>query len=86
MKKEIYTRVQEETTYILATKKTIRQVATDFQISKSTVHKDLKERLKQINIQKYQEVEKLLTYHKEIRHLRGGESTKRKFLKKELEI
>ena len=58
---------------------TIREVATYFNVSKSTVHKDLHERLKKIDKIKYLEVDKILKYHLNIRHIRGGESTKKKY-------
>jgi len=74
-------RVLQETDYILETKKTIREIAKIFHVSKSTVHKDLNERLKKIDKVKYKEVKKILEYHINIRHIRGGESTKNKYLK-----
>ncbi|MBD9085661.1 stage III sporulation protein D [bacterium] len=74
-------RVLKEADYILKTKDTIRQLANIFCISKSTVHKDLKERLKHIDYEKYIEVKKIMEYHIMIRHIRGGESTKNKYLK-----
>ena len=48
-------------------------------MSKSTVHKDLHERLKEINSKLYKEVKKIMLNHIEIRHIKGGESTKRKY-------
>ncbi len=48
---------------------------------KSTVHKDLQERLPLINKSMYNEVDRILKHHIKIRHLRGGESTKKKYLK-----
>ena len=74
-------RVLKEADYILKTGYTIREVANEFKISKSTVHKDLHERLFYIDKAKYKEVDKLLKYHLNIRHIRGGESTKKKYLK-----
>ena len=74
-------RVLKEADYILKTKDKIRQLANIFCISKSTVHKDLKERLKHIDYEKYIEVKKIMEYHIMIRHIRGGESTKNKYLK-----
>lgn len=72
-------RVLKEADYILKTGYTIREVATHFNVSKSTVHKDLHERLKKIDKIKYLEVDKILKYHLNIRHIRGGESTKKKY-------
>ena len=73
-------RVLKETDYILETKKTIREIAKIFRVSKSTVHKDLNERLKKIDKLKYKDVKKILEYHINIRHIRGGESTRKKYL------
>ncbi|PKR77762.1 sporulation transcriptional regulator SpoIIID [Halalkalibacillus sediminis] len=68
--------------YLLETKKTVRVIAKEFGVSKSTVHKDLTERLPTINPMLFKEVKKVLEYHKSIRHIRGGEATKRKYLEK----
>ena len=72
-------RVIKEADYILKTGYTIREVASYFNISKSTVHKDLHERLFNIDKIKYNKVDKLLKYHLNIRHIRGGESTRKKY-------
>ena len=77
-------RVLKEANYIIKTGYTIREVAKEFKVSKSTVHKDLSERLKKINKEKYNEVENILKYHLNIRHIRGGESTKKKYLNLEI--
>ncbi|WP_096203078.1 sporulation transcriptional regulator SpoIIID [Bacillus sp. FJAT-45350] len=65
--------------YIVETKKTVRTIAKEFGVSKSTVHKDLTERLPEINQELANEVKGILEYHKSIRHLRGGEATKVKY-------
>ncbi|QKS72743.1 sporulation transcriptional regulator SpoIIID [Paenalkalicoccus suaedae] len=65
--------------YIVATKKTVRTIAKEFGVSKSTVHKDLTERLPEVHPELYNEVKSILDYHKAIRHLRGGEATKVKY-------
>jgi putative DeoR family transcriptional regulator (stage III sporulation protein D) len=80
MNKNIVNRILEETDYIIKTEKTIREIANVFNISKSTVHKDLHERLKLIDKTKYLKVNKILKYHIDIRHIRGGVSTKKKYL------
>lgn len=80
MLKSISYRVLEEADYIIETKKTIRELAKIFKVSKSTVHKDLHERLLRIDKNKFNIVDKILKYHTEIRHIRGGESTKQKYL------
>ncbi|UOQ45366.1 sporulation transcriptional regulator SpoIIID [Halobacillus salinarum] len=65
--------------HIIETKKTVRVIAKEFGVSKSTVHKDLTERLPEINPELAKQVKKILDYHKEIRHLRGGEATRLKY-------
>jgi len=79
MSSAIKTRVIEEAKYMIESKKTLRQIATIFNVSKSTVHKDLHERLLEIDLDLYKEIESILNYHIEIRHIRGGESTKKKY-------
>lgn len=73
-------RVLEEANYIIQTGKTVREIASLFKVSKSTVHKDLHERLLKIDKEKYKNVEDILKYHIDIRHIRGGESTRKKYL------
>jgi len=82
MRNEIVKRVLNEATYILETKKTIREIAKENKISKSTVHKDLHERLKIIDNKLFNKVNKILQEHIDIRHIRGGESTRQKYLKR----
>lgn len=82
MDKNIITRVKQEAEYIIKTKKTIREIASIFNVSKSTVHKDLQERLKLISIQTEKDVKKILNNHLNTRHLKGGEKTKEKYAKK----
>lgn len=73
-------RVLEITTYILETKSTVRQVAKVFGVSKSTVHKDITERLPDINPFYARQIKKILEENKSQRHLRGGEATRKKYL------
>lgn len=80
MQDYIEQRVIEVSKYILATKATVRQVARFFGVSKSTVHKDVTERLPRINQNLARQVKKVLEYNKAVRHLRGGEATRQKFL------
>lgn len=68
--------------HIIDTKDTIRETAKKFNISKSTVHKDLQERLSQIDIIKYNQIKEIMDEHIENRHIKGGESTRQLFLKK----
>lgn len=79
MKKEIIKRVEEVSDYILETKKTIRETAKKYKISKSTVHKDIRERLREIDIDKYNQIKIILKKHIETRHILGGASTKLKY-------
>ena len=72
-------RVLDEAVYMIDTKKTIREIAKVFNVSKSTVHIDLNRRLKHINSNIYNDVKKILNYHLEVRHIRGGESTRKKY-------
>lgn len=64
---------------IVETRNTVRTIAKEFGVSKSTVHKDLTERLPEINPELAIQVKKILEYHKSIRHLRGGEATRTKY-------
>ncbi len=82
MEKRIIDRVVKEGKYIIDTGKTVREMAAIFGISKSTIHKDLRDRLFEIDLNMYNEVSNILQYHTDIRHIRGGESTRRKFLEK----
>ncbi len=67
--------------YMVEHQVTVRRAAQIFHISKSTVHKDITEKLKHINPALHEEVGKLLATNKSERHLRGGEATRQKFLK-----
>jgi len=84
MKKEIISRVEEISDYILETKDTIRETAKKYKISKSTVHKDIKEKLKEIDLKKYNQIILILKDHIETRHILGGQSTKLKYEKLKL--
>lgn len=81
MKSDILKRVLDETFHIINTEDTIRDIAKIYKVSKSTVHKDLNERLFDLDSDLYQRVSTILKYHIDIRHLRGGESTRKKYLK-----
>ena len=65
--------------YIIDSKDTVRGAAKKFGISKSTVHKDVSERLKKINPSLAHEVRKVLDENKAERHIRGGMATKLKY-------
>ena len=65
--------------YIIDSKDTVRGAAKKFGISKSTVHKDVSERLKKINPMLAKEVREILDENKAERHIRGGMATKLKY-------
>ena len=66
--------------YIIDSKDTVRGAARKFGISKSTVHKDITERLKKINPSLAIEAKKVLDENKAERHIRGGEATRQKYM------
>lgn len=68
--------------YIIDTKDTVRGAASKFGISKSTVHKDVTERLIKINPALAMETRKILEENKAERHIRGGEATRLKYAEK----
>ena len=80
-KKSIEERATELAQYIIDTKDTVRGTAKKFGISKSTVHKDVSERLLKINPILALEVRKILDENKAERHIRGGMATKLKYMK-----
>ena len=65
--------------YMIETGVTVRSAASHFGLSKSTVHKDLSQRLKQYNYALYLQVRQVLDLNKQERHIRGGMATKRKY-------
>lgn len=65
--------------YIIETGATVRAAARHFGISKSTVHKDLSQRLPQCNRNLYEQVRQVLDLNKQQRHIRGGLATRRKY-------
>jgi len=72
-------RVLEISNYIIDTRATVRQVAKIFGVSKSTVHKDITERLPLVNRSLAQDIKNILEHNKSERHLRGGEATRLKY-------
>ena len=72
-------RACELAVYIIETGATVRAAAQHFGISKSTVHKDLTQRLNQYNHVLYQQVREILATNKAQRHIRGGMATRRKY-------
>ncbi len=79
MKDYIEERVVEIAKYIIKTNATVREAAKVFGVSKSTVHKDVTERLESINPLIYEEVKKVLLKNKAERHIRGGRATHMKY-------
>ena len=79
MKEEMEKRASELALYMIDTGATVRAAAQKFGISKSTVHKDLTQRLRQCNNALYTQVRVVLDRNKEQRHIRGGLATRRKY-------
>lgn len=79
MKEHIEERTVELAKYIIENKCTVRQAAKKFGISKSTVHKDITERLFQINPSLANSAKEIMLDHKQTRHIRGGMATKLKY-------
>ncbi len=79
MKEEMEKRACDLALYMIDTGATVRAAAKKFGISKSTVHKDLTQRLRQYNNALYTQVRVVLDRNKEQRHIRGGLATRRKY-------
>lgn len=80
MKSYIEERAVDIANYIIEKNATVRQTAREFRVSKSTVHKDVTERLLQVNPTLAASVRKVLNINKQERHIRGGMATKEKYL------
>ena len=80
MKEYIEERAIDIANYIIENNATVRQTAGEFGISKSTVHKDVTERLEQINPSLAAQARKVLDVNKSERHIRGGMATREKYL------
>lgn len=76
-------RVIKEGKYVIETNATVRAAAKHFCISKSSVHKDVTERLKSIDNDLYERVREVLDKNLSERHIRGGEATKKKYKSKD---
>lgn len=81
MESTIEDRVRQLAVYIIETGATVRTAARHFGISKSTVHKDLSQRLPQCNKHLYAQVRNVLDENKAQRHIRGGIATRKKYQK-----
>ena len=79
LKDYIEERALEIANYIIESKATVREAAKVFKVSKSTVHKDVSERLPKINPTISDEVKKVLDQNKAERHIRGGRATRIKY-------
>ena len=79
MRKDIDQRACDLAVYLLEHRSTVRGAAKHFGISKSTVHKDLTQRLPRVNRDLFLQTQELLARNKAERHLRGGAATKRKY-------
>lgn len=80
-------RILEEAEYMITTGATVRDAAEIFNISKTTLHKDITKRLEKIDFVLYKEVQEILKYNLSERHLRGGRATKMKYEgKKKLKV
>lgn len=86
MKYDIESRTVDLTNYIIENKTTVRDAARKFGISKSTVHKDLTERLPRINRRLYEAAREILDENRQERHIRGGLATREKYLKQKKAI
>ena len=85
MTDSVEARAQTLGSYIAEERATVRQAARRFGISKSTVHKDVTERLKSGNPALYAQVREILDINKSERHLRGGMATREKYRKLKVE-
>lgn len=79
MKDDLKERTLQIARYIAEQRATVRSAAAVFGLSKSTVHKDMEERLKHIDTNLFEQVCEVLRHNKAVRHLRGGEATRRKY-------
>lgn len=85
MKDYIAQRAAELAHYIVDNNATVRKAAGVYNVSKSTVHKDVHERLRSVNPALFREAGEVLERNKAQRHLRGGMATKEKYLKRRIE-
>ena len=79
MKEDLNKRACELAVYMIETGATVRSAARHFGISKSTVHKDLTQRLEEYNQPLFLQVRSILDLNKQERHIRGGMATRRKY-------
>ena len=82
MREEVHLRVMQAAEHILETGATVRACAREFGVSKTTIHKDVTERLKQIDSELAARTQQVLERKKRERHIRGGRATREKFLRR----
>ena len=82
MKREVQARVVEAAQHILKTGATVRACADAFGVSKTTIHKDMRERLPELSPATAALVDGVLNKNREERHIRGGQATKEKYLRR----
>lgn len=79
MRDDLEQRAQDLAVYMIENRATVRATAKKFGISKSTVHKDLSQRLQQHHYALYLQAKQVMDQNKQERHIRGGMATKRKY-------
>lgn len=79
MKYNVEERARELAAYIIENRATVRAAAQRFGVSKSTVHKDVTQRLREFDLELYNRVRQILLLNKEERHIRGGIATREKY-------
>lgn len=84
MNETIEQRACDLAVYVIEHQATVRAAAAAFGVSKSTVHKDLSERLRGCNLALYRQVQVLLAHNKAERHIRGGLATQKKYRKEKI--
>ena len=82
MRREVQLRVTEAAKHILKTGATVRACAETFGVSKTTIHKDMRERLPELSPTMARLVDTVLRKNREERHIRGGQATKEKYSRK----
>ena len=85
MRDDVARRCLEMACYLADSGDTVRGTAARFGVSKSLVHRELTVRLKYLDAALHRRVQRQLQYHKAVRHLRGGEATKRRFMAEKVE-
>lgn len=81
MKEKLKNRIIKEAERIVESRKTLRELASEFGVSKSTIHKDMQQKLIYLDKDLYKEVQKVFSEHLESRYYLGGETTKKKYKK-----